>query len=89
MCEIGILRQINESEWGVPTFCQAKKNGTIRVLSDFRKLNKLIKCKPYPIPRIQDMLLKLEGFQYATSIVLNMGYYHIPGLLKSVDSTDL
>ena len=32
---------------------------------------------PYPIPKIQDMLLKLEGFQYATSLDLNMGYYHI------------
>ena len=56
MCDIGILRQINESEWGAPTFCQSKKNGTIRVLSDFCELNKLIKRKPYPIPRIQDML---------------------------------
>ena len=32
---------------------------------------------PYPIPKIQDMLLKLEGFTYATSLDLNMGYYHI------------
>ena len=63
MCELGILRQINQSEWGAPTFCQAKKNGTIRVLSDFRELNKLIKRKPYPIPKIQDMLLKLEGLR--------------------------
>ena len=77
MCDIGILRRINDSDWGAPTFCQAKKNGTICVLSDFRELNKLIKRKPYPIPRIQDMLLKLEGFAYATSIDLNMGYYHI------------
>ena len=29
------------------------------------------------MPNINDMLLKLEGFQYATSIDLNMGYYHI------------
>ena len=26
---------------------------------------------------MQDSLLKLEGFQYATSLDLNMGYYHI------------
>ena len=31
----------------------------------------------FPIPKIQDLLLKLEGFQYATSLNLNMGYYHI------------
>ena len=29
------------------------------------------------MPKIQDMLLSLEGFKYATSLDLNMGYYHI------------
>ena len=36
-----------------------------------------MKHKPFPIPKIQDILLKLEGFKYATSLDLNMGYYHI------------
>ena len=45
-------------------------------ISDFRELNKRIKSRPYPIPKIQDLLLKLEGFKYATSLDLNMGYYH-------------
>ena len=29
------------------------------------------------MPNINGMLLKLEGFQYATLLDLNMGYYHI------------
>ena len=29
------------------------------------------------MPKINDILLKLEGFQYAKSLDLNMGYYHI------------
>ena len=29
------------------------------------------------MPKINVMLLKLEGFQYATSLDLNMGYYRI------------
>ena len=33
--------------------------------------------EPFPIPKIQDFLLKLEGFKYTTSLDLNMGYYHI------------
>ena len=37
----------------------------------------MLKRKPYPIPKIQDMLQKLEGFQYASSLDLNMGYYTI------------
>lgn len=75
--EIGVLKKVNHSEWGAPTFIIPKKDGTVRFISDFRELNKRILRQPYPIPSIQDLLLKLEGFQYATSLDLNMGYYHI------------
>ena len=29
------------------------------------------------MPKIREMLLNLEGFQYAMSLELKMGYYHI------------
>ena len=29
------------------------------------------------MPKVNEMLLKLNGFQYATSLDLNMEYYHI------------
>ena len=67
LCKLGVLRKVNRSEWEAPTFIIPKKDQTVRFISDFRD----------PIPKIQDMLLKLEGFQYATSLDLNMGYYHI------------
>ena len=75
--QLGVLRKINRSEWAAPTFIIPKKDGTVRFISDFRELNKRIKRKPFPIPKIQDLLLKLEGFTYASSLDLNMGYYHI------------
>ncbi len=77
LCEAGVLRKVNRSEWASPTFIIKKKSGSARFITDFRELNKRIRRKPYPIPRIQDMLQKLEGFSYASSIDLNMGYYHI------------
>ena len=77
LCELNVLKRINRSEWGSPTFIIPKKDGSVRFISDFRELNKLIKRKPFPLPKIQDLLLKLEGFQFATSLDLNMGYYHI------------
>ena len=40
-------------------------------------LNTKLKRTPYPLPRIDDMLRQLEGFQYATALDTNMGYYHI------------
>ena len=39
-------------------------------------LIKEFKRKPFPIPKIQDLLFKLKGFKYASSLDLNMGYYH-------------
>ena len=77
LCEIGVLKRVNRSQWAAPTFLIPKKDGSVRFISDFRELNKRIKRKPYPIPNIQDMLLNLDGFQYATSLDLNMGYYHL------------
>ena len=77
LCQIGVLRKVNRSEWAAPTFLIPKKDQTVRFISNFRELNKRIKYKPFPIPKIQDLLLKFEGFTYATSLDLNMGYYHI------------
>ena len=77
LCELGVLKRVNRSQWAAPTFVIPKKDGSVRFISDFRELNKRIKRKPYPIPNIQDMLLNLEGFRYATSLDLNMGYYHL------------
>jgi hypothetical protein len=50
----------------------------VRILTDFRRLNAQIKIKPFPLPKISDLLRKLSGFKYATAIDLSMGYYHIP-----------
>jgi hypothetical protein len=77
LVELGILEEINDSEWAAGTFIIPKKDATVRFLSDFRELNKRIKRKPFPIPKIQELMLLLEGFRYATSLDLNMGYYHI------------
>ena len=77
LCKIGVLRKVNRSEWASPSFLIPKKDMTVRFINDFRELNKRIKRFPFPIPKIQDLLMKLEGFTYATSLDLNMGYYHI------------
>ena len=71
---IGALRRLNhanDSEWGAATFCQPKKTGDIRVLTDFRELNKRLKRKPFPLPRIQESLQKLEKFKCATVLYVS------------------
>ena len=77
LIEFGVLRKVNRSEWACPMFTILKPDSSLRSLADLRELNKRIKRKPFPLPKINDLLQKLEGFAYATSLDLNMGYYHI------------
>jgi hypothetical protein len=58
-------------------FTISKPDGSLQSLADLREVNKVIKRQPFPFPKITNMLQKLEGFMYATSLDLNMGYYHI------------
>ena len=77
LVKISVLKKVNRSEWAAPTFVIPKKGGSVRFISDFRELNKRMLRKPCPIPNIQDMLLNLEEFQWATSLDLNVGYCHV------------
>ena len=67
---LGVLEVENNSEWGSPSFAQPKpKSNWVRYLSNFRNLNKKLKRKPYPIPKINEMLLKLEGFSMLRHLI--------------------
>jgi hypothetical protein len=77
LVSIGVLRKVNRSEWAAPAFIIPKKDGRVRFISDFRKLNSQIKRTPYPLPHIKDMLLKVSNFTHATALDLVMGYYNI------------
>jgi hypothetical protein len=81
LVDIGVLGEDYSSEWSSPSFAIPKKNraSTMRVVSDFRKLNLLLKRHPFPIPKIGDcdMICSMEGFTFASALDLNMGYYNI------------
>ena len=74
---IGVLTKINCNEWAALSFIIPKKDGQVRFISDFRRLNKQTKLTPYPLSHIKDMLNKLSNFTYATTLYLMMGYYNI------------
>jgi hypothetical protein len=88
--EIGVLKWQLTSEWAAPSFIQPKKNGTVRFLMDFRRLNERLVRKPFPLPKISTVLQELEGFMYATALNLNIGYLPLGWILtrpESVPST--
>jgi hypothetical protein len=43
LVDIGVLEEDYSSEWASPSFAIPMKNGTTRVVTDFRKLNLLLK----------------------------------------------
>ncbi|GAX23113.1 hypothetical protein FisN_UnNu094 [Fistulifera solaris] len=74
---LGVLKRNDDSPHAYPTFIIPKANGTVRFVTDFRKLNAKLQRRNFPPPTIADILHNLEGFQYATALDLNMGYYTI------------
>jgi hypothetical protein len=54
LVDIGVLEEDYSFEWAsmFPSFAIPKKNGIIRVVADFRKLNLLLERHPFPIPKI-------------------------------------
>ena len=49
----------------------------MRYITEYCRLNQKLSRNTYPIPRIFQTTQKLERFQYATALDLNMGYYAI------------
>ena len=62
LVKLGVLEEANDYKWEEPSFDQPRAKTSIKLLIDFRNLNMQLKRKPYPIPKVHKMLLKLEGF---------------------------
>ena len=70
--------QVSRSPWASPVILVGKKDGTVRVCNDYRKLNQLTVRDVYPLPRIDDALSALLNKSWFSSLDLTSGYYQIP-----------
>jgi hypothetical protein len=77
LCKLGVLQQRNDSPWAAPSFGIPKKNNQIRFVSDFRQLNKQLIRHPFPLPSIPELMQSFDGFEFCTTLDLNMGYWTI------------
>ena len=48
----------------------------LRFVSDLRKLNTVLQREPFPLPVVDEVIWKMNGFTYATCLDINRGYYH-------------
>ena len=54
----------------------SKKDLTARMVSDFRQLNSLLISESHPLPIIQEVLTRRQGFTYVTCLDLTSQFYH-------------
>ena len=77
----------SKSPWCSPVRLVKKKDGTIRVCVDFRKVNTVTIKDAYPIQKIEDLFTYLTGAFVFSTLDLASGYYQVRMKPKSQQYT--
>ncbi|GBG74194.1 hypothetical protein CBR_g17906 [Chara braunii] len=65
------------SPYGSPVLLVPKKGGTLRMCIDYRGLNAITVKNREPLPRIDDLLDRVQGCRYFSKIDMKSGYHQI------------
>ena len=65
-----------------------KKDGSVRLCVDYRKLNEVTVKDAHPFPRIEDNLDSLAGSQFYSTLDLASGYWQVEVAREDRPKTD-
>ena len=65
------------SPWGAPALFVKKRDGTLKLCIDYRRLNRVTIKNRYPMPRIDDLFDQFRGSVCFSKIDLRSGYYQL------------
>lgn len=77
MIQLGVIEP-STSEWSSPLVIVPKKDNSLRICVDFRKLNSQSKFDAYPMPRVDELLERIGRAQFITTLDLCKGYWQVP-----------
>ena len=72
----GLIRP-SQSPWSSNIVIARRKNGSVRLCVDFRKLNQRTIPDAYAMPRLEDVLDCLHGARYFSVLDMKSGYHQI------------
>ena len=71
------LVEPTRSEWAAPSLLVPKKDGSYRLVVNYRGLNKQIEKTCWPLPRINEVIDSMERNMYFSNIDLLSGYFQM------------
>ncbi|XP_063933135.1 uncharacterized protein K02A2.6-like isoform X2 [Zophobas morio] len=73
--EKGVISPIEHGDWGTPIVPVLKANGSIRICGDYKvTVNRHLREVKYPLPRIEEIFMQLNGGKSFTKIDLSDAY---------------
>ena len=67
----------SNSPYATPIVIVQKKDGSLRICPDYRKLNKISIFQPEPMVTAEDLVTKMKSSQYFSKLDLCKGYWQI------------
>ena len=68
----------SNSAWASPVVIVKKRDGSARFCVDYRCLNSITRKDVYPLPRIDDVIERLNGSSIFSKLDLRSGYFQVP-----------
>ena len=72
----GFIR-LSVSEFGSPCLFVKKKDGSMRLVIDYRKLNDITIKNSFGLPRADQQIESVRGMKWFTKLDLHCGYYQL------------
>lgn len=74
----GIWEKADFSDWGSPLVIREKPRGGVRICADYKvAVNKQLEPAHYPIPRIEDILNKLQKGNFFVTLDIHQAFLHV------------